>query len=396
MIRKCPHCRFDLIAHTVDEVEIDHCHHCGGSFFEPEKLSKLFGPLLSPEIWKTDGMCQDLGLVGLKSPASGQPMRRYRIFFKHAVETDHCEQTGGIWLDQGEADRLCKMVRHASQANVSPLENVRPKFGVGDYILQVIFSIPLEMWHPRRRFPWATTLLIGTCIFVFVIELLSGVDDQSAIIKLFALHPDCLSTGKIWQLCTYIFLHGGILHIVGNLIILYVLGDNLEDAVGVKKYLIIFFAAGTAGGLTEVIFSTHDFVVGASGAVAGVAGAYLVLFPYVRLRIIIFFIPLFFSVQLLIGFWVAMNIINYFLGVPGIAWLCHIAGFVAGVSLAWPLRERPFAEIMEARAVKRTRKKPEMTPATAAKTLQNRTAMSSMMRNPKITAPPPPPPRKQK
>ena len=350
MHRKCPHCRFDLIAHTVEDVEIDHCHHCGGSFFEPEKLSELFGPLLSPEVWQANEMCKDLGLIGLKSPSSGQPMRRFRIFFRKPVETDHCEQTGGIWLDQGEADRLRKIVQQASQATSSPLAKVRPQFGVRHYILQLLTDIPLEVWNPRRRFPWATVILIGLCLLIFAIDLLTGLEENSTIIKSFALHPDCLSSGHPWQLISYIFLHGNFVHIAGNLILLYVLGDNLEDVVGIPKYLFLFFTAGITGGLAEVLFSSHGTpVVGASGAVAGIAGAYLVLFPYVRLRILFFFVPIFISIKVLFGILIAFNAIMYLIGAPGIAWLAHLAGFLAGLCVAWPFRERPFAEIMEAR-----------------------------------------------
>jgi membrane associated rhomboid family serine protease len=149
-----------------------------------------------------------------------------------------------------------------------------------------------------------------------------------------------------WTLITSMFIHGGWLHILGNMLFLWIFGDNVEDAMGHVRYAVFYLAAGIAAGLTQGFVNSDSLTpaIGASGAIAGVMGAYIVLYPRASVVAIIpflFFIPFPVPAYLMIGFWFLLQI---FSGVSslgpdavgaggGIAYFAHIGGFVFGALL---------------------------------------------------------------
>ena len=148
-------------------------------------------------------------------------------------------------------------------------------------------------------------------------------------------------------LITSLFLHGGFLHIGANLLFLWVFGDNIEDAMGHVRFLLFYLICGIAGGMTEILLDRDSLVpiIGASGAISGVMGAYLVLFPRGMIRVATFLIiiPLIFRLPaiVVIGFWFVVQALSGYasLGMDtvegGTAFFAHIGGFVAGVVLVW-------------------------------------------------------------
>ena len=150
----------------------------------------------------------------------------------------------------------------------------------------------------------------------------------------------------IWlTLLTSMFMHGGWLHILGNMLFLFIFGDNVERAFGHVKYLAFYLVCGLVAGLAQVYSDTTSVVpsLGASGAISGVLAAYLVMFPNnpVRVLVLLRFIPWIFSVPALvmIGLWAVLQFINAFSGqTDGVAYVAHIGGFVAGFLLAFVLR----------------------------------------------------------
>jgi membrane associated rhomboid family serine protease len=151
---------------------------------------------------------------------------------------------------------------------------------------------------------------------------------------------------------TAMFLHGGWFHIVGNMIFLWVFGDNVEDALGHLHYLVFYFVCGIAAAATQVWIDPNSAVpmVGASGAIAGVLGAYLVLYPRATIATLImpfFFWTAYVPAFLLIGFWFFLQLFNgvasigYAVGASeGVAWWAHVGGFAAGFLLLWLFRPR--------------------------------------------------------
>jgi membrane associated rhomboid family serine protease len=146
---------------------------------------------------------------------------------------------------------------------------------------------------------------------------------------------------------TYAFLHANLMHLLGNLIFLWVFGDNVEDAVGHVRYLVFYLACAAAAGLAHSYIDPASPypLVGASGAVAGIVGAYLVLHPRVKLWILVLGrIPLRLSAGWVLAAWALFQVVNLFLAVPEdgmpVAWWAHVGGFCAGAVLILVMRRR--------------------------------------------------------
>lgn len=148
-------------------------------------------------------------------------------------------------------------------------------------------------------------------------------------------------------LITYQFLHGGWVHLISNLLFLWVFGDNIEDALGHFKFLVFYLACGVVAGLAHMLAmpGSEMPLIGASGAVAGVIGAYLVLHPRVKVWVLVLWgIPLRLNAMIVLGVWFAMQIVNVILaGDESVAWWAHIGGFIAGAILVIPLRRHGVA-----------------------------------------------------
>jgi membrane associated rhomboid family serine protease len=151
------------------------------------------------------------------------------------------------------------------------------------------------------------------------------------------------------QVFTSMFVHAGWAHIIGNLLFLWIFGDNVEDRMGHGRYLVFYLLCGLAAAALQTYMSLDTLVpsVGASGAIAGVMGAYLVLYPFGRVRVVIlpfFFLPFVIPAVVLIGIWFLMQLIAGLGEVgtatagSGVAWWAHVGGFVAGLLLIWVFR----------------------------------------------------------
>ncbi|RME48004.1 MAG: rhomboid family intramembrane serine protease [Chloroflexi bacterium] len=216
--------------------------------------------------------------------------------------------------------------------------------------------IPLGDSIRARRTPFVTYLLIGLNVFFFLIELAQGRELQLFLLRWGAVparlqawpdHPGILVT-----LVTSMFLHGGWLHLISNMVYLWIFGDNVEDRLGHMRYLVFYMLSGIIAGLVQVWASPGSQIpgVGASGAIAGVLGAYLVFFPAARVLV---GIPLFLWLEVfampavfVLGFWFITQFFNGMFALAftrtvyagGVAWWAHIGGFVAGMILGPLLR----------------------------------------------------------
>ncbi|HZK75293.1 MAG TPA: rhomboid family intramembrane serine protease [Candidatus Kapabacteria bacterium] len=201
----------------------------------------------------------------------------------------------------------------------------------------------------RVSFPVVTTFIIALNVFVFILELTYGND---FVVK-YSLIPAEFFAGRqsILNVFTSMFLHGGIAHIFGNMLYLYVFGDNVEDNLGKFKFVIFYFGCGVAAMLAQAYASPDSTVpsLGASGAIAGVLAAYLILFPTNRVRVLIFF-PFVVTVGawFILGLWIFTQLISGWTShyqdaataQGGIAYMAHIGGFFTGVALTFLFRRR--------------------------------------------------------
>jgi membrane associated rhomboid family serine protease len=220
--------------------------------------------------------------------------------------------------------------------------------------------IPIRDEIPTREAPVVNYALIAINVIVYIVMALAGPETQEAIVARYAMVPAHFAGGPtlavIMTLFTSMFMHAGTVHIAGNMLYLWIFGDNVEDRVGHARYLAFYLVGGVVASLTHIITNWGSEIptVGASGAIAAVLGAYLVLFPGNR---IVTAIPLGKFTHLttvpaiiVLGLWFILQLFDgvMYLGgadVGGVAVWAHIGGFVAGVvmvklfSLA-PWRER--------------------------------------------------------
>ncbi len=218
--------------------------------------------------------------------------------------------------------------------------------------------IPLRDDNPLKSIPfqYVTTSLIVVNVLVYLFEV-SGLDEGE--IRSFGITPRALMAGTLFStplptsdgsipvvegvtLFTYMFFHADIFHLLGNMLFLWVFGDNVEDAMGHVKFLFFYLACGVFAGLFHAWMLPGSDVplIGASGAVAGVIAAYLMLHPRVGVWVLAFkFIPLRISAGLLLGIWIVLQVVMIAIsdGSPT-AWWAHIGGLLAGAVLILVLR----------------------------------------------------------
>lgn len=203
---------------------------------------------------------------------------------------------------------------------------------------------PLRDSAPSRRFPWVTLALIAANVAAFAWQLGAGEQATLALALVPAevvravdqVGPATLTLGT---LLTSMFLHGGLLHLGSNMWFLWIFGDNVEDRFGRLGFLLFYLTCGLAAALGQVAVDPRSAipVVGASGAIGGVLGAYLWFFPRARILTVV---PIFFFLQFVelpalvfLGLWFVLQAVYSAAGVEGVAWWAHIAGFGAGLVL---------------------------------------------------------------
>jgi membrane associated rhomboid family serine protease len=209
--------------------------------------------------------------------------------------------------------------------------------------------IPLRDTIPSGRVPIFNYLIIAANVVVFVYEASLSDRQAAALIMHWGLSPVHFRFGN---LVTSMFLHGGLFHLLGNMLFLYIFGDNVEDRLGHLRYIVFYLLCGVAAGAAQALSSPDSAVpmVGASGAIAGVLGAYLLFFPGAR---VVTLVPIFFFLQVLeipavffLGLWflgqflLGVSSLGTHAAAGGVAFWAHIGGFVAGMALGPVLRER--------------------------------------------------------
>lgn len=198
---------------------------------------------------------------------------------------------------------------------------------------------PLKDDNPRERFPYANFSFIAINIMVFIISLSAF----EQFIETYGFKPAQFS---IMAIFTSMFLHGGIAHIFGNMWFLYIFGDNVEDKLGHFKYIIFYILSGIAATILHFALNSDSSVpaVGASGAISGVLGAYMVLFPHAKVYVTGAYGHIGkVSAVFMLGFWFLFQLISgtmsLFGAQSGIAFFAHIGGFAFGAIAGWTFKK---------------------------------------------------------
>ena len=216
--------------------------------------------------------------------------------------------------------------------------------------------IPLKDINPTKSFPFVNVMLIAANVLVFLYQITLSPQAAKAFLLANATIPARIpaflaghapASVALDPLFSSMFLHGGLMHLLGNMLFLYIFGDNVEDAFGHIGYLFFYLLCGIGSGLIHVLFNWGSGIpaLGASGAISGVMGAYAVMFPSHRILtfFFIFLIPV--PAILILGYWFVLQFVAGINGLGmapagGVAWWAHIGGFLMGVVIAWAVKKR--------------------------------------------------------
>jgi len=209
--------------------------------------------------------------------------------------------------------------------------------------------IPIRDTIPSKNYSVVNNSIIGINVVVYLLQI-SMVPDLNRFVYIYGLVPARYSIPQIssyfttsqqlFSLLSFMFLHGGFWHLLGNMWFLYIFGDNIEDRLGPVRYLVFYLLCGITSGLSHIIINLHSNIptIGASGAIAGVMGAYLILYPHAKILTLIpiIFIPWFVEIPafFFLGLWFFIQFISAagsHGGIGGIAWWAHIGGFIFGI-----------------------------------------------------------------
>lgn len=222
----------------------------------------------------------------------------------------------------------------------------------------MFFFLPLYDDNPIGRTPVVTCGLIGVCVFVFLWQLGQNAHAVAysygmipAVLFGTAELPPRLAVLPPWMtIFTSMFLHGGWLHLGGNMLFLWIFGNNIEDVLGHLRYLLLYLLSGVAAAMGQAFSDPASTLpmLGASGAIAGVLGAYLLLYPYANVHVLVLVIIFLRIVAvpawIMLGLWFLAQLVSgLFSNGAGVAFWAHIGGFVTGIALLALLRPRGLA-----------------------------------------------------
>lgn len=369
---KCPACADKLAEVRSQTTVVDICVRCRGIWFDKGEFANFLrgltkhkdtslaissqakSPLLkdSPDKDKKDRLC----------PRCHQVMRIYYIYDFDAI-LDQCPQCQGVWTDRAEVPKIAgygiedsplkntiegSMIRDQSVKDLIDLSKTTrwPTILTWFFLPKII--LPLTDLNPRRKEPYMTKLIIIFCSFVFVGQMAFAPRTESLLDQFGLVPANFLSVG----LFTSMFLHADFLHLISNMFFLWLFGDNVEDKFSPLGYVILFVYCGLSASLLHSLMHYGEMtpVIGASGAVSGIMGAYMFFYPHAKIKTFFLYRIVYVPAFVWLGTWFLAQL---FFGVlytseefGNIAWSAHIGGFLFGALAAYVnknIDERPHA-----------------------------------------------------
>lgn len=359
----CPACGNALHHVTYRGLVLDQCSVCRGVWYDADELGAFLErylaehPDLPParlSLHQEAGMLAPAGEGERACPRCEFPLEKYNYGYDSGIILDRCHACKGVWVDGDEVQRLAQYVKGHPKLDRLAASVAAHTREAEDFNQDIVaapaamlyawlgMAVPVADDTPKKTVPFVTYT------FLFVNVLIMGwlyyaVYDWDEIFQTYGMVPANVVAGRGWiGLITCIFLHGGLMHLVGNMLFLWVFGDNVEDRLGHFLFLLFYLAAGIIASLFFLLLHTSstDPAIGASGAISGVVGAYLVFFPRARLRLLTLFPPyqpLTVAVVWYAIAWFVFQLVYVLVelhGTVGIAFSAHLGGFIAGVAFA--------------------------------------------------------------
>lgn len=353
--RTCPKCGVGMPTLQLEGVQVELCPRCGGMWFDAGELHRAAGLRFD------DGVSAQ-ALAGarrtdFRCPACAALLSERELGARSRLMVDQCPRCAGLFLDRDEFSRVKEFFRSAgapSQPTPRPSDvPAEPEPAIDEdngllELFQCLTNLPVELDSPQTLFPPVVVGLLAANAVVLVLAYVFGFEDW---LYTLALVPADVVVGRhLYTLLTHMFMHGGVIHLLGNMYFLYIMGDNVEGRFGHVRFLGFYLLCGLVAGLAQIAGDPASTLpaVGASGAIAGVMGAYMVLFPRNRLlmrgwlrgwmgwsmRTYRWEVP---AVAFL-AFWIILQLIYGAIGAPGVGWWAHVGGFACGAVIALAVR----------------------------------------------------------
>ncbi len=321
----CPECHTEMVAKTFQEdqsLTIDQCHHCQGIWLDKGELGKTKQLLRKyTESSGTTVLGQGPGFL-----------RAYPVPKSEASLPVTLHKLPRLDLGEEERDEKAEEAELASGTEAAEVTT-------GIWLFTFLTGLPIEAYNPpRKRVPYVTIglLVLNTLIFI----LMTRMGNVMSIFTAYGAVPEqILNKQNLLALLTHAFLHAGFAHWLGNMYFLWTFGDNVEDRLGHVQFLFFYLFCAVTACLCQVwvmmLLGQNSIpLVGASGAIAGVMGAYLYFFPKAAMYQNIIIVPVKIPITLYLGFWVAMQFVGHYLSKSGVAWWAHLGGFFIGLIIA--------------------------------------------------------------
>ncbi len=348
-------------------IEVDVCRKCGGIWFDRGELDDVMREAVSqPQSVarldpKAGAPTRQTPHRTLGCPRCRTPMRPEIYGKVSSIELDRCPRCQGQWADGGEISALVEYLHDPGESQrmqklgeaiaqtVKKRQALQDMAELGRHSTQRVMLgslflpkiiLPLGTSVGVARFPLATAGLVLFNILIYVLQATSG--NMQGSVMTFGLTPARITGGEnLWGLLTHMFLHGGVVHLVGNMFFLWIFARAIEDTVGRRKFLVAYLLLGLLAGLVFFLSNLDSRLpaVGASGAISGIMGAFFVLFPYSTIPTFVIQTVLHIPTWLYLGVWIGFQLL--YAAIYSAVGLCacvafsaHIGGFFAGVILA--------------------------------------------------------------
>ncbi len=359
----CPVCRIGLDRLSCDGIEVDSCPECQGIWFNAGDLKPYIDGILakdesiphdSAELHRSIVALRDLSESVRPCPHCNVGMKKFNYAADSNIIIDKCSDCEGLWVDKKEIrelaifakgnpllDRLATSLagfaadRERKLEKIQILREINERSPVGSRIMLPII-LPLRDDLHRTTTPFVTFSLV-------VLNVLGlGAIRTPEVFGTFGLVPADLLSGENYHgIFTYMFFHGSVLHLLGNMLFLWIFGGNIEESFGHIRFSFFYLFVGLVAGFAHVAVNPDSVIpcIGASGAISGILGAYYLLHPSARIRTFAAYHLIDIPARWYIGFWFAFQlvpgvVIELANGESHIAFFTHIGGFIAGIVIA--------------------------------------------------------------
>lgn len=340
MIKRCPDCRTAVLQpHDYAGKDLDVCHDCGGLWFEKSNLDEVIArhDPATDEADYTLNLGEQQGRTDMPCPDCGRHLQAFHLLDDYHLEVDVCRACQGAWVERHELDKVAHsaMIRQA-------LGRLGGGISWKTWIFQFLSQLPVEYNIKPRRRPWVTWTLIALNTVIFLAYFLDPTITGQVFEHFAITSAEALSGREPWTFVTHQFLHGGVMHLVANMYFLWLVGDNLEDVLGHARYLGLYLLCGVGAAVVSVLADPGSTVpsVGASGAIAGLFGMYMLWFPRASLTFMFLVFQKKLRVHWYFGIWLALNFAGMAMGGQGVDYWAHLGGFAIGAGIGFALRRR--------------------------------------------------------